>query len=260
MPFIQSGEIRYFHFANLLKSGCLHGIFTRKGGVSLQPWQSLNVGSTVGDDPEHVSENRNRSFQALNRQITTLYDVWQVHGTDVVCTDQPRRLDTAHIKADAIFTDRPGITLFMRFADCVPILLFDPVHMVVGIVHAGWKGTVNKIVNETISTMRVKYGCKPDDVCAGIGPSICAKHYPVGTQVVDEVKRSFVDDFDAVLFYQENAVHLDLWRANRILLEKNGIQNIETAELCTACNTDDWYSHRAEHGHTGRFGAMIALS
>jgi polyphenol oxidase len=259
MPFEQSGEIRYFTFTNLLKSGCAHGVFTRHGGVSLQPWNSLNVGSTVGDNFEHVTENLSRTFCACRRELATLYDVWQVHGTEVVYAEQPRPAGLEHKQADAIITDKPGITLFMRFADCVPIFLFDPVCRVVGIVHAGWKGTVNNIVSKTVDTMRLIFGSKPDHIIAGIGPSICADHYPVGPEVVQEVRRSFLTDFEEVLVQKGDAVHLDLWRANELLLLKSGVIDIEIAEICTTCNPSDWYSHRGEQGRTGRFGAMITL-
>jgi len=264
MPFHQAGEIRYFTFESLDRAGISHGAITRRGGVSPQPWSSLNVGGTVGDEAERVSENRQRSFQALERPYASLFDVWQVHGKEVVCAIAPRRPEHAHQKADAILTDRPDVTLFMRFADCVPIFLFDPFQKVVGLAHAGWLGTVLYTAAAAVQAMQVCYGSRPQDILAGIGPSIGAHHYEVGPEVVTQVKAAFGVDASAVLSPANGATRegralLDLWAANRIVLERAGVQRIEIAGICTACSVDDWYSHRGEKGQTGRFGALIAL-
>jgi copper oxidase (laccase) domain-containing protein len=143
MPFHQAGVLRYFTFDLFDQHGLIHGLFTRHGGVSPAPWDSLNLGGTVGDERANVIENRRRLFEALDRPVESIFDSWQVHGREVICVDRPRPLDAPHPKADAILTDRPEITLFMRFADCVPILLYDPVRRVAGMVHAGWQGTVS---------------------------------------------------------------------------------------------------------------------
>jgi len=152
------------------------------------------------------------------------------------------------------------VTLFMRFADCVPILLHDPERSVVGVVHSGWPGTVKKILSTTISMMEESYGSLPENIRAAIGPSIAAHHYPVGQDVVDQVHEAFGEKASDLLPSQDDAVQFDLWRANRLLLEQAGVHQIENAGLCTACHLDDWYSHRGERGKTGRFGALIALN
>jgi len=115
--------LKYYTFASLDGFGIKHGIFTRKGGVSQPPLASLNLGGTVADLQENVIENRRRLFQALQLPIESLHDVWQVHGTDIQIVEKPRPLDAPHVKADGMLADIPGITLLMRFADCVPILL-----------------------------------------------------------------------------------------------------------------------------------------
>ena len=240
-------------------SKCIHGFFTRKGGVSTEPWASLNQGGTVGDERINTIENRKRAFDFFNRKVESIYDVWQVHGNTVICADTPRKLDEPHLKADAILTNKPELTLFMRFADCVPILLFDPVKNVIGGVHAGWKGTVNNIVGETVKTLENKYGVNPADLIAGIGPSIGPDHYIVGEEVYAMAATTFGHDLDQVIEISAGLMHFNLWRANEYLLEKQGIKAIECAKICTACNLEDWYSHRAENGATGRFGALIAL-
>ena len=264
MPFHQSNGIRYYTFESLADSGVTHAALTRRGGVSPQPWSSLNVGGTVGDEAENVHENRVRSFQALDRSFDSLFDVWQVHSKDVVCTQAPRPPGNAYQKADAILTDRPGVTLFMRFADCVPIFVYDPRNKVVGLIHAGWLGTVQQVAGAAVDAMRACYGSRPQDILAGIGPSIAAHHYEVGPEVVAQVRDAFGVDASALLLPTngtgpEGRALLDLWAANRLVLERAGVRHIDIAGICTACTLEDWYSHRAEKGQTGRFGALIGL-
>jgi len=262
MPFHQPDDVRYFTFASLSDAGVRHAAFTRRGGVSPRPWESLNVGGLVGDDPVRVVENRRRCFQTVGYQPESMYDVWQVHGDDVICTSAPRPLDVPHRRADVILTDRPGVNLFMRFADCVPVFLYDPRRVVVGLAHAGWQGTVKRTVSAAIVAMHDEYGSNPGDILAGIGPSIGAHHYEVGSDVVGQVRAAFGEDADALLVSpngHEHPVQFDLWAANRLILEDSGVRHIELAGLCTACHPEDWFSHRGEKGQTGRFGVLIGL-
>lgn len=260
MPFRSSGKLRYYTFDSLDQERVLHAVFTRQGGVSPAPWRSLNVGGTVGDETANVVENRLRSFQALGRDPESLFDVWQVHSAEVVAADAPRPSQMPHRKADAILTTNPQVTLFMRYADCVPILLYDPVRKAAGLVHAGWQGTVKGTAAAAVAAMKSSYHSNPADLLAGIGPSIAAHHYAVGEDVADQVKEAFGADASSLLISVNGAVQFDLWSANRIILENVGVRQIETAGLCTACSLDNWYSHRAERGATGRFGALIAAS
>jgi polyphenol oxidase len=259
MPFHQTGIIRYLTFESLEVPGLVHGVFTRHGGVSPAPWDSLNMGGYIGDDLEHTYLNRVRAFDALGRDPESVFDVWQVHSTDVICSNAPRPRDVPHQKADAILTNNPAITLFMRFADCVPVLFYDPVKRVVGLAHAGWRGTVKQVVTATVEKMVSVYDCRPTDIRAGIGPSIAAHHYEVGANVVEQAQETFGRHADAFLLSKNGAAHFDLWAANRFLLEQAGVRQIEVSGLCTACHPEDWFSHRGEQGKTGRFGALIAL-
>ncbi len=258
MPFSSNNGLRYFTFDSL-PSTVVHGVFTRQGGVSPAPWHSLNVGGTVGDDRERVQENRTRSFEALGRHLDSLFDVWQVHSADVVFGEAPRPPGVDHRKADVIFTDRPEVTLYMRFADCVPILLHDPKKHVVGIAHAGWLGTVRGVSSAAVGAMRERYGSMPEDVLAAIGPSIGVDHYEIGPDVLAQVEQAFGNASGTLIETHNGKTHLDLWAANRMQLEQAGVRQIEVAGICTACHLDDWYSHRAEKGKTGRFGALIAV-
>lgn len=251
-------EIRYFKFECFDNKVC-QAVFTRRGGVSPEPWATLNMGGTVGDDPRNVAENRSRALAALGRDMDSVFDVWQVHGIDVVIAKSPRSLESPHLQADAILTNQSGVTLMMRFADCVPVFLYDPVCKVVGIVHAGWLGTVRGIVPVTVEAMKSTFGSNPEDILAGIGPSIGPDHYEVGAEVVFQVKKVFGKAASGLLLEDNERFVFDLWAANRFQLESAGIRQIETSGLCTACHTSDWFSHRAELGKTGRFGAIIGL-
>ena len=236
----------------------IHGVFMRYGGVSPAPWASLNMATSVGDSKESVIENRRRITNCLSIKKDSIYDVWQVHSNRVILATGPRKPDQQHKKADAIITNNPGVTIMMLFADCVPIMMYDPKNNVAAITHAGWQGTVNRIVGETVISMRVKYACQPEDIIACIGPSICVDHYEIGEKVAKEVKRSF-GNTQKILTKKEGKIYMDLQYANRIILQNNGVKRIQNSNICTACNTSDWYSHRAENGQTGRFAAIITV-
>jgi YfiH family protein len=262
MGFHTSDEVRYLTF-DIFPADLVHAVFTRQGGLSPEPWHSLNVGGTVGDENQRVRENRYRSFRSLGRDPQSLFDVWQVHSADVVLANAPHpRLNTPpEFKADAILTDNPAVTLFMRFADCTPILLYDPKKRVAGIVHAGWVGTLKRAAGEAVKTMQAAYGSNPADLLAAIGPSIGPDHYEVGTDVEETVGYVFGQQGQALLHRNHGPkAHFDLWAANKLVLEQAGVRQIEVAGLCTACHTADWFSHRAQKGKTGRFGALIALA
>ena len=233
--------------------------YKRHGGVSPTPWASLNHGGMLGDDPENVVENRKRMLDHFGRPVESVYDVWQVHSSDIVSTNFPRPLHTPHVKADAILTNRPEITLMMRFADCVPLIFYDPEQRVIGIAHAGWKGTVQKIAQLVIGRMKEKYGSTPRNILAGIGPAIGPGCYEIGSDVLKMVLQAFGKQADDVLRTRQGKHYFNLWRANQITLIEAGVQAIEVLEICTACHRDDWYSHRAEQGKTGRFAALISL-
>ncbi len=258
MPFHARDGIRYYSF-DIFSDAITQAVFTRRGGVSPEPWHSLNVGGSVGDDPTRVAENRIRSFQLMGRDPASIHDVWLVHGTNVVHAEAPRRLEKPSAQADILFTDKPGVTLFMRFGDCVPLLFHDPKKHVVGMAHAGWLGTVRGVAVEAVKAMQEKYGCKPADIVAGIGPSIGPDHYEVGEDVVTKFQEKFPDHVGHILETRNGNVYLDLWTANTLQLNRAGVEQVEVSGVCTACHLEDWFSHRAENGKTGRFGALIAL-
>ena len=259
MGFLHKKGLRLFQFNSLNKYPVFHAVLTRHGGFSQGAFASLNTGGTVGDDPEAVRANHQRIFDVFGYDYQSRYDVWQVHGTAIVCTDSPRNPELPFTQADGILTDNPQVTLFMRFADCVPILLFDPVKKVIGIVHAGWQGTQQKIGKIAVEKMQAKYGSAPEDLVAAIGPSICQDCYEVGQEVHQSFLQSFGRKAEAYFRVEEARLYLDLWAANRDSLRMAGVEQIEVSGICTASHLDDWYSHRAENGKTGRFGVIFSL-
>lgn len=243
----------------------VHAFTTRHGGVSPEPFAGLNLSISVGDTRANVVENRSRAFRAMGRDPDSIADLWQVHSADVIYADAPRAPGQEHHgKADALITDRPNVTLFLRFADCVPIMLYDKATHTIGLVHAGWRGTVARVCAATIEAMTARFGTNPANVSATIGPSISAQRYEVGPEVVAAAEAALGERVGETLSTPtgspESRPHFDLWRANAIVLEQAGVSEIIVGGICTAENTRDFYSHRAEHGRTGRFGALLALN
>jgi YfiH family protein len=258
MPFHEKDGLRYFSFDHF-PGTVAQAVFTRRGGVSPEPWSSLNVGGSVGDERERVAQNRIRSFQVMGREPASIHDVWLVHGTDVVHADAPRPLDHPSTKADILLTNKPDVTLFMRFGDCTPLLFYDPEKQVIGMAHAGWMGTVRNVAGTAVKAMQERYGSRPQDILAGIGPAIGPDHYEVGTDVIAQVHAAFGLDAERVFRSENGRTHFDLWAANELQLKNAGVEQVEVSAICTACHLDDWFSHRAEKGKTGRFGALMAL-
>jgi YfiH family protein len=255
-----SGPV-YYHFEQWADSDQFtHGIFTRLGGVSPAPWASLNVGGTVGDDQVAVRENHRLMYSALNLDGARACTVWQVHSADTVVVKGPVPQRRWLARADGMVTDCSTLPLTMRFADCTPIVLYDPVRHIAGLAHAGWRGTVRGAAVSALKTMRAAFGSRPQDVQAGIGPSIGPDRYQVGEEVVEQVQQAFGTLDGLVRRADDGSAYLNLWAANRLALERAGVTQIEVAGICTASRTDEFFSHRAEAGRTGRFGVVIALA
>lgn len=262
MKYTDVNSLRFYQFEHLSGiAGLSHGVFTRWGGVSEGPFHALNVGSTVGDDPEHVRANREQLAMALGVRDADTRTTWQVHGADVLIVRRGDPAGWPPPQADGIITPDPGIPLVMRFADCVPLILYDPVQRVLGLAHAGWRGTVAGAGPATVERMAEVFGSKPGDILAGIGPSIGPCCYEVGDEVVEQVGRAFGPVEGLVHRSAANGKnpHLDLWAANEHALRLAGVGHVEQSGICTACNTHEFYSHRAESGRTGRFGVLAVI-
>lgn len=251
--------LRWYEFEKFIGYPLRHGIFTRHGGVSQGHLMSLNMGGTVGDEPSNPRKNQDLMLTSLDLPTDRVFDVWQVHSADYVVAKEPRPINTEHMKADIIISNQKNVTLVMRFADCIPLMVYDTVQKAVGIAHAGWIGTAKNVAGALIQAMVNEFNADPVNIIAGIGPSICQEHYPVGDDVVEAFSSQFPDQMDELFVKIGTKFHLDLWRANYLQLWNESVRNIEVSQICTACHTEDWYSHRKEHGKTGRFGAAIQL-
>jgi YfiH family protein len=256
---VEEGALRFLQFNSFDAGSVSHAIFTRHGGVSPEPYASLNMAVSTGDGRENVRRNVAAAFGALGRDPATCADLWQVHSARVVAADLPNGPRDHLGRADALITDRPEVSLFLRFADCVPILLFDPRRPAVGIAHAGWRGSLKKVAKAAVEAMSERYGSRPAELVAGIGPGIGPCHYAVGPEVVEQTRLAFDGVADGLLLERNGGYQLDLWAANRAALQEAGVEQIEVAEICTACHSRDFFSHRATGGLTGRFGGLIGL-
>jgi hypothetical protein len=237
----------------------VHAVTTRHGGVSSGRYASLNLTTGTGDDPAAVRENLDRVCAALGLRREDTVSPNQRH------TANARRIEWSdrgqvYTGFDIFVTDRPDVGLVLRYADCTPVLLYDPVRRAAAVVHSGWRGTVQGASRVAVETLAREYGSRPEDLVAGIGPSIGPCCYEVGDEVGDAVRSAFSHAGDLLLARPGKVRrHFDLWAANRRWLIDAGVQRIEVAGLCTACRVDEFYSYRAENGKTGHFGAVMAL-
>jgi polyphenol oxidase len=235
-----------------------HTIFTRRGGISPAPYDSLNLSVSVQDTKDNVYANRARAFQLVGRANDSLVHAHLVHGAAVARVS--RAEDGRHVgPVDGLITNEPGCGLTMNYADCAPIFLYDPVKRAIGLGHAGWQGAVKDLPGALARAMMAEFDSNPADLLAGIGPAIGACCYEVGEPLLTAVKDSFTD---ADSLFHDNGgprPHFDLVEANRRRLAAVGVQQIELPHLCTACRTDLFFSHRAERGRTGRFGVVLIL-
>lgn len=255
---VQNGVVLYQSEKLLGVSNLVHAVTTRHGGVSPAPFDSLNMSAHVGDEPARVQENLDRLHRALGLDRQATVDASQAQADQVALVTASER-GTRIKGVDGLITNRPGIPLMLRFADCVPIILYDPIHQAIGIAHAGWRGTVGKVLTNTVSAMGEAFGTAPQEMIACIGPSIGPCCYEIGTDVSDKVEHSFPDTHE-LLLSKNGSTHLNLWQANAVQLHALGVRQVEIAKVCTADHTDDFYSWRRENAKTGRFAALIALT
>lgn len=245
-----------------------HGFSTRFGGVSKAHLSSMNLSFTRGDEKNAVEENYRRMAKALGIDESAFTFSQQTHTTNVRVVTQAdrgkglvRQLDYTDV--DGLVTNEPGICLTTFYADCVPLFFVDPVKRVIGLSHSGWRGTVNKMGKVTVEKMAEVYGSKPENIYAAIGPSICQDCYEVSEDVVEAFRKRFAKEYWEELFYvKENGKYqLDLWKANEFVLREAGIlkEHLEVTTLCTCCNPDVLFSHRASHGKRGNLAAFLML-
>ncbi len=243
----------------LMEPGLLHAVYTRVGGVSQSPYASLNLGHSVGDAPEAVDINMKRALNAVHVPQARVVTCHLVHSAEVRVVGND---DAGHVvgKCDGLVTEDREVFLFMRFADCLPILINDPVRDVVSLAHAGWRGTVKNVAGAVVNTMVDRLGCAAENLVAVLGPAIGPCCYEIGEEVIEAVTQTFGSDFHLLANHHGNHAHFDLWEANRRQLATAGVDKIFKMPLCTACNVGHFFSHRAEKGLTGRFGVVIGYT
>jgi polyphenol oxidase len=243
-------------------SSVKHFVSGRDGGISPSPFDSLNLSFSAGDEKENVIENRNRIAKSLGIQQDHLLFVSQCHSSDVVIV-RTKEDAGGQILADALITNVSGLCICVMGADCVPVLVYDPIQKVIAAVHAGWKGTVASILTKTLSKMQSEFGSKMENIQIGIGPSISQEKYEVGEEVYLQFKDNFETDTDLIFKYDSNSNKYfpDLWLANKMQAMKMGVleQNIEIAGICTFSNPEEFFSARYFKNKTGRFAAGIVL-
>ena len=275
----QENGVSFLEFPKLKGfSGILHGIFTRANGISKRPYKSLNVAIGIGDDDRAVLENRKIISRCVNSKDLIFLN--QVHGRRIAifanenhsyqiigaedclrkeysnnsdhCRDNPGFESERRIEADAMITNIPRKFLVIQTADCQSILIYDPIQHVAANVHSGWRGSINNIIGHTVMVMKQSFGCRAQDMTAGIGPSLgpcCAEfvHYK------KEIPKAFWK-------YKHKANHFDFWSISRDQLCEKGVlpENVDVSRICTKCDPNRFFSFRGE-GKTGRFANLIGL-
>ena len=252
------GGIITYHFESLTAEGLVHAVFTRLGGVSRGSFAALNVGRSVGDDQAAVAENHARIYAHLGLDEDSIASPSQVHGNRVAQVT-PTNGQWSFSNTDGLVTAAPRIALLLRFADCQPILLYDPVHHALGLIHAGWRGVAQGIARRAVEAMADAFGSRPKELIAGLGPAIGPCCYTVGHKVAAAMGYALPNWDQAMTLDGEDQWRLDLSAANAQQLAAEGVRQVEHSSLCTACNLDEFYSHRGENGQTGRFAVVAYL-
>ena len=252
--------VKWAYFPALTQMGLRHGISTRFGGVSCGDLASLNLGVKVGDAPENIATNRRCFAEAVGVADERIVASGQVHETTVAIVND-EHAGQRIAATDGLVTNTPNLPLLLFFADCVPLLIYDPVQKVIGLSHAGWKGTLYSIGPKTIATMQQAFATDPADCIVGIAPSIGPDDYEVDQPVLAEINKLWQQPEQFCRPFSPGHWLLDLWRWNQLQFINAGVktENIHIAGVSTAKNPDLFFSHRASHGTAGRFGVLMTL-
>ncbi|MGD8855650.1 MAG: peptidoglycan editing factor PgeF [Chloroflexota bacterium] len=254
-------DVPYYCFDSIPANGRVkHAVFTRQGGISRPPFDSLNLSVSVPDAEEDVYANRATAYGLYHRGNDTLVHAHLVHGAEVAVVGQADHGRYVG-PVDGLITSEPGCGLTMNYADCAPIFLYDSRHGAIGLGHAGWKGAVVDLPGALVRAMVQAFGSRPAELVAAIGPAIGPCCYEVGEPVLSAVNGAFpeADKLLRPIPGRDGKRFFDLPLGNARRLAAAGVERIEMPDLCTACRTDLFYSHRAERGRTGRFGAVFIL-
>ncbi len=239
-------------FTNLkVFSQVVHSVFTRRGGVSNNPFDSLNVSFSTGDKEACVAENRGKILNALDRNSAPVF-LDQVHGDNVIVLEN-NKVEKFLSKADGIITNIKGKLLFVQVADCQSVMMFDPVKNVIANVHSGWRGSVKNIIGKCVDLMVKKFGTNPEDIVAGISPSLgpcCAEFVNYKEEIPESLWK----------YKEKDGFNFDFWELSFYQLLQKGVRadNIENMNICTKCFSKTFFSYREEK-NTGRFACVIGL-
>jgi len=263
-------SVKLYFFQGLLEFGEIrHFTTTRMGGFSSSPYDSLNLGFCVGDDANTIRKNRNYLASSLDIHPESFTCVNQVHGAHVKFVSKDLKgcgakdYETALSAADAMVTNVSGVCLMVLHADCVPVLFFEAKKKLIGVVHAGWKGTLLSITQKMVMFLQKEFNCSARHLFIGIGPSIGPCCYEINMDTLYQYDPTFSAEKKSFVFreFYNHKAKLDLWETNSSQLIRAGVpeRNIEISGLCTSCHPSLFYSHRRDKGLTGRLGTGIML-
>lgn len=263
----EANGVVYLTFPILEQFGVKHGFSTRLGGVSEGMFSSMNLSFQRGDDRDKVEENYKRICNVLNMNHKNVVLSNQVHDTKIKLVTKEdagkgMTKESDIIGIDGLITKEKDIPLVTFYADCVPLFFYDPVKEVIAAAHSGWRGTKEKIGKKMVETMEEEFGCKKEDVVVVIGPSICQDCYEVSEDVVLEFQEVFKEETSLFVKAKENGKYnLDLWKVNSMILKEAGIldEHMSLPNLCTCCNPELLFSHRASKGKRGNLAGFISL-
>ena len=263
-----NNEVMYLTFPALEEyPELIHAMSTREGGVSTGYFSSMNLGVKTDDDPEKIRKNYDLFSEAIGIKTDSIVLGNLTHSDNVRVVTSTEDCGCGITKpfnyedVDALVTNVPGVILAVTIADCVPVYFYDPVHKACGIAHSGWKGTANEISQKVVTAMEENYGTNPEDLICGIGACIGMCCYEVSQDVFEEfIEFDYLDE--AWFFDKENGkFDIDLSRIIFGTLAYAGVNpdNIHISGLCTSCNSDILFSHRASHGKRGTMAAVIGI-
>lgn len=265
----KKGEVVYLTYPLLEETETVvHGFTTRLGGVSKGVCSSMNLSFSRGDEEVAVYENYRRIADAVGFPYESIVCSDQTHTTNVRKVGKDDRgkgllFSRNYHDVDGLITNEPEVTLATFYADCVPLYLVDPVKKAIGLSHSGWRGTVGKIGKVTVEAMEREFGSRPEDILTAIGPSICQECYEVSEDVAEEFRKIYPRElWNTLLWDKGNGKYqLNLWEACRRNFLEAGIlpEHIVLPEICTCCNPDFLFSHRASQGKRGNLAAFLML-
>ncbi len=263
--FIIKGDLTYVEFDKWKDSNLIHGFTTKYGGVSKGHLASLNLAFNRGDDEKNVMENYKRLCNAVGVSMESLVLSKQVHETNIEKVTEIHKgngiaFPNVFQSVDGIYTTEKDITLITHYADCVPLFFYAPKHNIIGVAHAGWRGTVAGIGRNMVECW-INEGIAPEDIEVVIGPSIGSCCFEVDEEVANEFKPQFGTEGFMVFNSETNKYNIDLWKCNAKILEDAGVDknNITKTEICTCCNSDIFFSHRKTQGNRGTMVGFMSM-